>query len=52
VRHQQKEEQEAEIGKKTTTTTNEVFLREDLIILHMKYIMNEIYSQVLMWMVL
>jgi hypothetical protein len=30
VRHQQKEEQEAEIGKKTTTT-NEVFLREDLI---------------------
>jgi hypothetical protein len=31
VRHQQKEEQEAEIGKKTTTTTNEVFLREDLI---------------------
>ena len=31
VRHQQKEEQEAETGKTATTTTNEVFLREDLI---------------------
>ena len=28
MRHQQKEEQEAETGKKDTTTANEVFLRE------------------------